>query len=287
MPSIREHVSEVRAIELAAELRALRQDARQTLEQVHRETGLNIGSISKMERNLIPVTPKSLKALLDHYGVHGGRRTSLENLLTNTSGVRPWWVDYADLLGPTYISHLALEAEAHLIEEHSGNVFPLHAQRDRYGRQIIANAWEVPSDDDADLFMEVRRHRQQRLLGSPPLALHSVFSEAALHSAEDLEILADQLRHMIELAELETVTFQMTPFATGRRGIVAAPVLRLSFAEQGSPKFVVSEGLVANNVRESERESRRFDRAFSRLLGAALSPDDTVAALEARLKEIA
>jgi transcriptional regulator with XRE-family HTH domain len=287
MPSIREHVSEVRAIELAAELKALRQVAGQTLEQVHRATGLNIGSISKMERHLIPVTDRSLKALLDHYGVHGERRAYLESLLTTKGGIRPWWVDYADLLDPATVSQIALEAEAALLQEFSGNVFSLHTQVESYARQIMANAWEVPSEDDTDLLVEVRRRRQQRLYDTEPLALHNIFNEAALYSAEDLNILAEQLRCVIELSKLDTVTFQMTPLPTGRRGTVTVNVVRLSFQDEDAPKFVFSESLGTTTVRESERANRGFQRNLTKMLGAALSPDDTVAALEARLKEIA
>ncbi|MFI9271904.1 Scr1 family TA system antitoxin-like transcriptional regulator [Kitasatospora sp. NPDC052896] len=287
MPSIREHVSEVRAIELASELKALRKVAGQTLEQVHRATGLNIGSISKMERNLITVTPRSLKALLDHYEVHGARRIALENLLTSTSGTRPWWLDYADLLEPATVSQIALEAEAALLEEHSGNVFSLYAQVESYARQIMANTWEVPSEDDAYLLVNVRRLRQQRLYDTPPLALHSIFNEAALYSAEEPKILAEQLRHVIDLAKLGTVKFQMTPLSTGRRGLVTVNVARVSFNEAGVSSFVFSESLGTTTVRESELANIRFERAFARCLDASLSPDDTVAALEARLKEIA
>jgi hypothetical protein len=49
---------------------------------------------------------------------------------------------------------------------------------------------------------------------------------------------------------------------------------------------VFSESLSQRNARESAIDNTRFNRVFKRIRALALSPGDTAAAIETRLKEI-
>ncbi|MDH6113728.1 transcriptional regulator with XRE-family HTH domain [Kitasatospora sp. MAP12-15] len=277
----KETISAVNAEALGAELRRIR--GRRTLHEVGRGAKVDPGNLSKIERGKRVVAEKELTRLLDYFGTGGTEREDLMSLLTE-GRVEVWWTPYKHLITPALAGRLTVEANATLQEELTHDTFGLVLQRRSYAREIIESGWSAPGADDVELYLDIREARQRRMLDGR-LRVHSIFSQAALDSSADHEIMADQLEHLLKLPD--TVTLQMVPTSAGRPGRPgAACVDRLSFDTPDAPQYVFSEGLSQRNAREFAIESIRFNRVFKRIRNLALTHADTAAVLKTRLKEI-
>ncbi|KJK55026.1 helix-turn-helix domain-containing protein [Saccharothrix sp. ST-888] len=278
-----ETVSAVNAEALGAELKAIRGD--RTLHEVGQAARINAGDLSKIERGKKVINEQQLGRLLDYYEIQGGQREALVELITEDR-INAWWTRYKQLIWPEFAGRLAVEALADLQEDCTAGTFTLLLQRPAYAREIIEHSWDAPSPDDLEVWLDIRQRRQQRLYDDPPLRLHSIFSEAALYSSAVPEILGDQLKHMLGAVREGRVVLQMVPFSAGRPGMLPMTLERLTCPGEGSPKFVFAETLNLQYVRESERDNQRFNRVINRIRTVALSPSDTFAKIEDRLKEI-
>ncbi|MBB4923428.1 Scr1 family TA system antitoxin-like transcriptional regulator [Kitasatospora kifunensis] len=276
-----ETMSAVNAEALGAELRAIR--ARRTLHVVGAGARIDPGNLSKIERGKRQIGEKELGRLLDYYKIDGEQREDLLGLLANDR-VEVWWTPYQHLISPALEGRLTVEAKATLQEEMTHDTFGLMLQRREYAREIIESSWVAPGADDVELYLDMRSGRQRRMLDGS-LHIHSIFSEAALHSSNDAEVMADQLEHLLRLPD--SVELRMVPTSAGRFGRPGAVgVDRLSFDTPDTPYYLFSEGLSHRSVRESAIDNVRFNRVFKRLRKLALSPGDTGAAIKSRLKEI-
>ncbi|MFF2951990.1 Scr1 family TA system antitoxin-like transcriptional regulator [Kitasatospora sp. NPDC057965] len=142
-----------------------------------------------------------------------------------------------------------------------------------------------PGDDQIESGTKVRTLRQRRLTDEPPLKHTAYFSEVALLLKGDLDILAGQIRHAVKVAEFDHVTLRMVPLEAGRRGVLTSGLVLMRFAEPES-RHVFLEAVGGMLNRGSGWEVRRAERAFERLDRLALSPQDTIAALQKKLEEI-
>ncbi|MFE2109251.1 Scr1 family TA system antitoxin-like transcriptional regulator [Kitasatospora sp. NPDC059463] len=77
----------------------------------------------------------------------------------------------------------------------------------------------------------------------------------------------------------------MVPLEAGRRGVLTSGLVLMRFAEPES-RHVFLEAVGGMLNRGSGWEVRRAERAFERLDRLALSPQDTIAALQKKLEEI-
>ena len=128
----------VRARQLAAELRRLRDETRLTGEEVGERLGWSPAKVSRIETARTAITAADLSRLLDLYDVAGQRRDRLTEL-GRSAGERGWWDAYADTLGPEYATLIAMEAQAEHARWYAAQIVPGLLQTEAYAREIIAS----------------------------------------------------------------------------------------------------------------------------------------------------
>ncbi|MCC9307226.1 helix-turn-helix domain-containing protein [Kitasatospora sp. RB6PN24] len=279
----RKTISAINLETLGAELRAIR--GTRAARDVGKAARMDPGYLSRVEKGQQKIGHRSLVKLLDFYEVDGDLRERLLGLIADDR-VLAWWSKYGSLVPPELQRRVALEAEACLLEELTGDTFGLLFQRRAYAREIIENSIQVPGPDEIESWLDFREERQRRLQGPDPLHVHSFFEEEALASSAVPEIMVDQLEHLLTVASLGHITLQMIPRAAGRPGKVKHGPDRLTFPGEDSPQHFFSEGFGALYVREPDLHARAFQRILNRIKELALSPDDTVTAIKGRLKEV-
>ncbi|WP_327675534.1 helix-turn-helix domain-containing protein [Kitasatospora sp. NBC_00458] len=281
-------LSTIRQIRLGDELRALRLEQNKKLLEVTRGLkGWSAARLSKMERAEQPVGPTDLATLLDYYGVGGADREYYENLL-GSGPPKQWWrnLDYAEAITPAFAEYLALEAEASHMLDYFPSGFPGLIQTEGYAKEMIAAGLDSPNEERVEAGAEVRILRQRRLTESPTLTLEAYFGEVALLIAGDQSVLAKQIRHAIEVAQSANVTLHMVPLSCGRPGILSSGITLMRFPGDTENGFVFIEAVGGMLPRRTGRDVRRAERAFARVKRHALSPDDTIIALERKLEEL-
>jgi hypothetical protein len=279
-----------RMIRLGAELRAWRREKGRTLKEATEGLrGWDAGRLSKLERALLAVSVQDLGAFLDHNGVTGPEREDLLDLVREGPS-RQWWLDhdFADTISSAFAEYLALEADAGQALEYVPTAFPGLLQTIDYAREMIEAGVGVLSEEQSEAAAEVRALRQRRLTHEPVLQVEGFFGEAALMIASDRRVLAEQLRHVLRVAQYPNVVARMIPLSAGRAGTLNSGVTLLRFPADADEEngFVFMEAADGMLPRRSGRDVRRAERAFARLRRHALSAEDTLAALARTLGEI-
>jgi hypothetical protein len=134
----------------------------------------------------------------------------------------------------------------------------------------------------------VRMIRQERLTSAErPLELLAVIDEPVLHRAlGGRAVMRAQLIHLVEVAELDTVTVQILPTAvTDHPGYDGAFTV-LSFDGLGEPDIGYAEHPMGSVHIEQEEHVTRAKLVFDRLRSVALSPAESVALIERVVAEM-
>ncbi|MER7758007.1 helix-turn-helix transcriptional regulator [Kitasatospora sp. NPDC097643] len=281
-------LSAIRQIRLGDELRNWRLYNNKTLTEVTEGLkGWNAARLSRIERAHQQISAADLKALLDHYGVSGQEREDFENLLSD-GPTKQWWrnLDFADSITAAFAEYLALESDASHMQDYFLSAFPGLLQTEGYAKEMIAAGLSAPNEEQIETAAEVRILRQRRLTAEPVLNFEAYFGEVALLVAGDQQVLADQIRHTIKVAQYPNVTVRMVPLSAGRQGILTSGLVLMRFPDEPDDGFVFVEAVGGMLPRRTGRDVRRAERAFARVKRCALSPEDTIAALERKLEEL-
>jgi hypothetical protein len=89
-------------------------------------------------------------------------------------------------------------------------------QADAYTRAIATVHGPDRSLAEVERLVKIRQQRQARLTGDNPPALTAVIHESALRTwVGGADVMREQLRRLLELAELQNVKIQVLPFRAG------------------------------------------------------------------------
>ncbi|MET9183421.1 helix-turn-helix transcriptional regulator [Kitasatospora aureofaciens] len=281
-------LSAIRQIRLGDELRNWRVYNNKTLAEVTAGLkGWNPARLSRIERAHQQISAADLRTLLDHYGIQGQEREDFENLLSD-GPTKQWWrnLDFANSITAAFAEYLALESDASQMQEYFLSAFPGLLQTEGYAKEMIAAGLSAPNEEQIETAAEVRILRQRRLIQDPVLDFEAYFGEVALLVAGDQKVLAEQIRHTIKVAQYPNVTVRMVPLSAGRQGILTSGLVLMRFPDEPNDGFVFVEAVGGMLPRRTGRDVRRAERAFARVKRCALSPEDTIAALERKLEEL-
>lgn len=263
----------VRARQLAAELRRLRDAATLTGEDAAGQLGWSPSKISRIENGQTAPSPADLRRLLDLYDVSGNHRGRLEQL-GQSAGQRGWWDAYADTLGPEYTALIALEAEADSVRWYAPMLIPGLLQTEEYARAVISSGLLIAPPGEVERRVQVKVTRQRVLTRDSPLSLDVVIDEAAvLRRVGTAESMREQLEHLGAMAARPNLTLQVLPLAAGAHPATSGEFTILGFPDLIAPDVVYLENMTSDLYVEQEADVYRYGLAFDRLRGLALTPE--------------
>jgi transcriptional regulator with XRE-family HTH domain len=276
----------VRARQLAAEFRRLRDAATLTGEEAAGQLGWSPSKISRIETGQTAPGPADLRRLLDLYDVSGTQRARLEQL-GQSAGQRGWWDAYSDTLGPEYTALIALEAEAESVRWYSPMLVPGLLQTERYAREVISSGLLIAPPGEVERRVQVKMTRQRVLGGDNPVELSVVLDEAAvLRTVGSAEVMREQLAHLAKMAARPTVTVQVLPLSAGAHPATTGEFTILAFPELIAPDVVYLENMTSDLYVEREGEVYRYGMAFDRLRELALTSEKSAQFIAERADSI-
>lgn len=95
----------------------------------------------------------------------------------------------------------------------------------------------------------------------------------------------NQLRHLMELAELPHINVQIVPLSVGEHPAMAGPFTILKFREETDPDVVYLETQVGGLYLEKDNEITDYKHIFDQLRRLATGPMDTIGFIHDILKE--
>jgi transcriptional regulator with XRE-family HTH domain len=274
-------------------LREIRDACGLTGAQVARQLGWAPSKISRIE-NHEGVSPGDVRELLDVYGI------------TNPDDVRPlvgmarqaqergWWQGYGDVLPTWFATFVGLEAGAAEERDYRGGLVTGLLQTPGYARAVLSGAVPGgprpggPRPGELERLLALRLERQELLRqAADPLRLWAVLDAAVLRrQVGGPAVMREQLAALAEAADAPNITIQVLPEERAHPALDFPFCLLLFRDPRRLPGLVYLENFRKTLYLENGGDMEYYAAAFGDLTRAALSPEDSRAAVLAHLKEL-
>jgi hypothetical protein len=238
-----------------------------------------------------PVRKADLEALLRHYGVD---QAHIDELTQRAREARTpgWWDDYDFGSDKGFEAYIGYEDGASSIRMWQPLVVPGLLQIPQYTIQTM-EAWGLPPEA-ITRGIKLREERQQRTALRAPEQIY-VLDEAVIRRPVGT-VVAEQLRHLVRVAQKPTVTIRVIPFSRGPHFGLRGPFVLLSFdlslddvlylesARRGDLLIAETKDQVAGpNVPKLEDpadEVAKYQGGFASLLKISLEPAESLELIE-------
>jgi inactivated superfamily I helicase len=214
-----------------------------------------------------------LRYLLDLYQVAGSLRDRLTELC-RTAHQRGWWDAYGDTISVDLSTFVALENDAEAERFYGQMIVPGVLQTAQYAEVLVrAGLFAAPPGEVARR-VEARLARQSVLVKDEPLRLSAILDEAALRrQVGGPRVMADQIAHLIAMAERPNVSVQILPFANGAHMAMTGSFALLRFSGPPASYIAYLENLTDELFIENEAEAFQYSLAFDRLSELSLGQE--------------
>jgi transcriptional regulator with XRE-family HTH domain len=269
---------------LAAELRARRERAHLTIDEVAERLEWSTAKISRIENARVSVLPRDVKFLLGVYGLTE-QDDAWEILLTlsRESRQKGWWQQYGEAVPDWFEVYVGLEAEAATIFGYDAEFVPGILQTEDYAWAVHQAQLIGASTDEINRLVQVRMARQEILQSGDALQLWFILNEAVIRrQVGDRTVMQEQLERLIEASRLPNLTVQVIPFQAGAHAAMDGSFSLLGFPEPSDPKIIYIEYHTGALYLEKQPEVERYRLMFDHLRASAL-PVDASRTLMARV----
>ncbi|MGH8276850.1 MAG: helix-turn-helix domain-containing protein, partial [Steroidobacteraceae bacterium] len=201
----------VRRHRLAVELRTLREAADKTHADLATAIGQSRMKISRLENGHARPNQADIMKILDALAVTGDRWTELMDVARDAAQ-QGWWDSYGEDMGARQTLYANLEAGATTIREFQPFI-PGLVQTPEFARRRQDAESEIgPITFQTQRAVEARQTRQRMLRRPDGPAYEVVLDEIALRRLPaPPQVVADQLRHLVELADQPKITVRVLP----------------------------------------------------------------------------
>jgi len=260
---------------LAAELRAAREQADLTIDDVAERLEWSTAKISRIENARVSVLPRDVKFLLRTYGL-SDRDQVWDVMLTlaRESRQKGWWRQYGDAIPDWFEVYVGLEAEASNMSSYHAEFVPGLLQTKDYARAVHRASLPNATDEEIEQLVRVRMERQQLLSSGDALKAWLVLNEAVIRRVVGgRAVMREQLLRLVEAASLLNLTLQVVPFDAGAHASMDGSFTILGFPDPTDPLVVYIEYQTGALYLEKPPEVDRYRLIFDHLRAAALPVD--------------
>jgi transcriptional regulator with XRE-family HTH domain len=272
---------------LGTHLRTIRERSASSIEEVAALLKLDESSVSRYETGHIRPPWSSLQVMLLHYKAtdsEGAKATEL----WEDAGQRAVRLTVPAGSSKAFRSLLRAEAEASTMRVLSTLAVHGLLQTPDYVRAIQASAHRVfAPGTEIEHYVKARLKRQERLAGDEPLQLHAVLDEVVIRRViGGREVMAGQLRHLLETGQRENITIQVIPFAVGAYGPMSGGCTIIGYDAAEYQPAVYIEHAAGGEWVEDRDDVQRFESMFDDTIEASLGPDESAELIRSALKAL-
>ncbi|MFE2218080.1 helix-turn-helix domain-containing protein [Streptomyces canus] len=258
-------------------LRSLRRQAGIDAEAAGRSIRSSEAKISRMERAQVTCKMDDVMDLLTLYGVRDvPTRAGFEEMV-RVAREPGWWHRFDGVLPDWAGKLVGLQEAASIIRTYEVQLVPGLLQTSAYTEAVVRQAYPLASQEEVEARIDLRRTRQLVLARDDAPHLWAVLDEAVLRRPMGGEqVMRDQLRHLMTMAQLDHVTVQIAPF--NRPGCIAGgfPITHLRFDLPALPDVVYLEQLQDAEYLDKPEATEHYRRVLDGLAQAALSPQGSL-----------
>ena len=270
---------------LGAELRALREQAGLTIDEVAKALECSVSKVSRLETGQGIPYRRDVRDLLDRYGIADPARRDRLMRWVRDGNRQGWWDDFSDVLAPdpenpllpdNLSRYVALEQDASEVRTFEAMVVHGLLQTEDYARALF-NTLSTANEEATERLVELRMRRQRRLYADEDLLIvHMVLDEAVLYrSVGGPQVMRQQLARLLTDAQRPNITLRVLPFSIGAHRSVSGSFVVLAFADTDDNDLVYIEGHVGDLYLEKEHDVEVYEELFDVLVGQCLTVDQS------------
>ncbi|HZS20282.1 MAG TPA: helix-turn-helix transcriptional regulator [Pseudonocardiaceae bacterium] len=267
---------------IGVELARYRNAAKLSLTEASDHSGISRAKLGHLETGRQQQDPDDIVQLLTTYQVD---QQDIDRLISLTSRAdeASWWAPWAQVVPDWLKTFVGLEglAESEFVFEPI--IIPGLLQTEQYAAAVTANTPRVRADH-SERFVGFRIARTRRLTDPErPLKLHAVVTDSALRLAVgNPELRRAQLRHLLTLAELPTVTIQVLQPEDGPHTALTGQFVVLGFENVRSIGYVeLHDGAL---YLQDADQVETYNMVAKDLQRAALNPERSIAVIQSMLE---
>ncbi|MFF4587071.1 helix-turn-helix domain-containing protein [Streptomyces sp. NPDC001388] len=266
---------------LAVALRRLREAAGLTPEDVIAKCPVSKSTLRRAENAEARPNRSTMLHLLTLYRADADTRAEIDALWEeagNQDFLRPYHSD----LRRDYKAWIACEIGAAEVWSYESLFVPGLVQTRDYVAAVIQGVWPSATDTDLDHHVQARMERQVVLTRAKPATLIAVVDEAALRRATGgPEVMAAQMRHLQEVAQLPHVTLQVIPFSGGAHPGMPGSLGVARFEKPAEPPVVYIDGMAGDALLDSDHDVKHYTDIFTAIQAKALDAGDSLGLIAA------
>lgn len=180
-----------------------------------------------------------------------------------------------------------LEAEKHAesIEEWSPSTLPGLLQTAPYARALVRSAHPAASDDWVEEKVQARLDRARLFEDDHSVPEYwAILHESLLHDSFLAPgELAEQLDRIVKLTEQRRIVPQIVPRNCGAYPLMAASIMVMTFPD--APPLIYTEASYSGDTIDDPALVKQYRKAYDRLRAVALSPDTSLAIIDAAAED--
>ncbi|MFD9212169.1 MULTISPECIES: Scr1 family TA system antitoxin-like transcriptional regulator [unclassified Streptomyces] len=179
-----------------------------------------------------------------------------------------------------------LEQQATMIREFALTFVPGILQTEGYARAVLGTTFPPRSDEERDRHVVTRLERAKILDDPLTPVVWALLDETVLRRpVGGREVMAEQITHIVRLAECGRVRVHILPLAVGIHPINQGMVSLMWFEDQ--PPAAYTEGLSIGKLHDSPEAVARLHGIYDLALSDALPLKESIALLRARAEDYA
>lgn len=275
------HSATVRHRRLATELRKLRELRGLKSEQAAQMLGWSPSNLSKAETAARKPSKADVSAMLDLYGCDDKLRNDLMKLTEDLTR-RGWWVDYTDVIEPSFAE---LEEEAAELRTYQRDNVPGLLQIDEYALALIKEA-SIGSKDRAEIGrrLTARGKRRERLYREDAPVFHAVIEESVLRTPiGGRDVQNRQLQALLDASQQPNIKIQVMPLEVWQHPGHEGSFMIMGFGATSFGVIYVEGAMGHSGYLEDAQKLERSRLAFARISEAALTESGSKALIEGLL----
>jgi transcriptional regulator with XRE-family HTH domain len=242
--------------------------------------------IHRMENGQVGFKDRDLVDLLRLYGVTDQEEIAVLLELSREANSPGWWFRYGDVVPPWFRTYMDLESAATLIRTYQAQLVPGLLQTADYARATIAGMLLPRSPEEVERRITLKLARQQLLKRPDGPRLWAVVDEAALRRpVGGEEVMREQLKRLIDAANLPSVVLQVLPVSVGAHTAMAGAFTILRFADLELPDIVYVEHLTNAQYLDKRDDVNAYLHVIDSLSMRAAPPRQTLDILHKILQE--
>ena len=263
---------------IADNLRRLRDESGESLNDVASELLISTSKLSRLENAQGKPNPRDIRDLIHHYNIQG---TSLARSLTRWAkdAQEPgWWTSFDDEVVESLDAHLAYETDAAVARVYTLPFVPALLQLPEYAEAVFRDM-EHRSDEQIEQLLKVRRRRQRALVSRDdlePLELIAVTHESCLRQVVgSRDILRRQLDELIERSTAPNIRLRVLPFSARPTFSMTCMYAYFEYKDAGESDIVHFETPAGFFSVEDPLQVRKYRDGHDALMAASLNEADS------------